>query len=144
MKCDCAWMAWQHGGSLIVKRWWNHYTWVQGTNLYRMYNCHDSRAYSYKCWNWSPMGLGHKGPSLTPCPDRAQSPQLEGGGLRHNANKIGHANQSSPSKRWTPKIRGSAPVRHAAMGCTIAGHIPLLPRRRRRLRTRMTVSPRYD
>jgi hypothetical protein len=22
--------------------------WVKGTNLYRVYNCHDSRAYGYK------------------------------------------------------------------------------------------------
>jgi hypothetical protein len=40
--------AWQHGGYLVTVRWWNHYSWVQDTNLYRVYNCHDSRAYGYK------------------------------------------------------------------------------------------------
>jgi hypothetical protein len=45
-KCDCAWSAWQHGGSLVAERWWNHYAWVQGTNLYRVYNCYNSRAHS--------------------------------------------------------------------------------------------------
>jgi hypothetical protein len=28
--------------------WWNHYAWVQGTNLCRVYNYHDSRACHYK------------------------------------------------------------------------------------------------
>jgi hypothetical protein len=39
---------WQKGGSLVTDRWWNHYVWVQGTNICRVYNCHDSRACGYK------------------------------------------------------------------------------------------------
>jgi hypothetical protein len=48
MKCDCAWPAWHHGGSLVIERWWKHYSWVQGANLCKVYNCHDSCAYNYK------------------------------------------------------------------------------------------------
>jgi hypothetical protein len=34
--------------SLVNDGWWNHYVWVQGTNLCKVYNYHDSRAYGYK------------------------------------------------------------------------------------------------
>jgi hypothetical protein len=43
-ECDCAWPAWQHGGFLVVERWWNHYAWVQGIILWRVSNYHDSHA----------------------------------------------------------------------------------------------------
>jgi hypothetical protein len=49
-KCDCAWLAWQHGGSLVIERWWNHYAWVHGIILYRVSNYHDSCAPSQ---DWS-------------------------------------------------------------------------------------------
>jgi hypothetical protein len=48
IKCDCAQPAWQYESFLITKRWWNHYMWVQGTNLYIVYNYYDSHIYGYK------------------------------------------------------------------------------------------------
>jgi hypothetical protein len=52
------------------------------------------------------------------CPDRGHFRQLEGSEPRRNAYKRGHVNQSSLLKMWTPKIRGSDPLRRVAAGCT--------------------------
>jgi hypothetical protein len=71
-----------------------------------------------ECWSWSPAGLIKGTKSTSPCPDRRQFSQLEGSGPHHNTCKRGHANQSSLSKMWTPKIRGFDPLRHVAAGCT--------------------------
>jgi hypothetical protein len=34
--------------SLVAQLVWNHYLWVQGAYLCKVYNCHDSSAYGYK------------------------------------------------------------------------------------------------
>jgi hypothetical protein len=47
-KWDCVWWEWQHGGFRVTEMWWNHYTWVQGTNLSRVSNYYDSHSYGYK------------------------------------------------------------------------------------------------
>jgi hypothetical protein len=49
-KWDCAWPAWQHECFLVTERWWNHYTWVHGTIIDRVYNYHDNR---YPNQEWS-------------------------------------------------------------------------------------------
>jgi hypothetical protein len=54
-------------------------------------------------------------------PWSGQFSQLEGSGPCRSAYKRGHVNQSSLPKRWTPKIRGSDPLRRAATGCTTPG-----------------------
>jgi hypothetical protein len=46
-KCDCAWLAWQHGGFIVAERWWNHYTWIQGINHCRVYNCYNYQAHGH-------------------------------------------------------------------------------------------------
>jgi hypothetical protein len=62
--CNGMWCKeWQKGGSLVTDRWWNHYVWIQGTSLCRVYNCHDSRACGYKksgilFWLDGWMGMG--------------------------------------------------------------------------------------
>jgi hypothetical protein len=70
------------------------------------------------CWSWSPIGLGHKGPSPTPRPDRRQSPQLEGSAPAATPIRERTRTKVRCRKRWTPKIRGSGPLRRASMGCT--------------------------
>jgi hypothetical protein len=45
------------------------------------------------------MGLGYKGPSPTPRPDRGQSPQSRGSGSHRQRLYNGHVNQCSPKVR---------------------------------------------
>jgi hypothetical protein len=35
-KYDCALAGMANGGSLVAERFWNHYSWVQGTNHYKV------------------------------------------------------------------------------------------------------------
>jgi hypothetical protein len=69
----------------------------------------------------SPVNLVKGIKSTSSCSDRGQFPQLDGSGSRHNTYTRGHADQSSLSKRWTPKIRGSDPLRRAATWCITLG-----------------------
>jgi hypothetical protein len=73
MTCSDLWAVhqrkckeWQKGGSLVTDGWWNHYEWVQGTKLCKVYNYHDSQPCSYKWFGilfwldgmvWFGMGL---------------------------------------------------------------------------------------
>jgi hypothetical protein len=57
------------------------------------------------------MGLGHKGPSPPPRPDRGQSPQLRGSGPHHQRLYNVHVNQRSwPARIRTPTKRVRSPM----------------------------------
>jgi hypothetical protein len=78
------------------------------------------------------MGLGHKGPSPPPCPDRGQSPQLRGSGSHCQCLYKGHVNQpSQPTRKIQHYSEALIPYGAAAVECTIASRLPPLRRRQR-------------
>jgi hypothetical protein len=62
------------------------------------------------------MGLGHKGPSPPPCPDRDQSPQSRGSGPHCQRLYNGHGNQGSPLPENRTPTRGSDSLWHHSGG----------------------------